>query len=55
MAGIKGIPVKEKLAVLSRLWKSNVKAETLYVEDVNVKKQMDYALSNEIPMILFIG
>lgn len=37
------------------LWKLDIKAETLYVQKGNPKKQIDHAFDNEIPLIIFLG
>lgn len=55
VATIKTIPVEEKLRILSKLWKSGIKAETMYVEKAKPEKQFDYAFSKQIELILWVG
>lgn len=55
MATIGNIDVCEKLRILSQLWKSGIKAETLYLEKPRPNKQMEHALKNFIPAVLWIG
>lgn len=49
------IPVETKMAILSRLWRAGIKAETMYVEKAKPDKQFSYAFENEIPLILWLA
>lgn len=46
---------KERLKILNELWKNDIKAETLYNENPRNDKQMDYAMENKVPFIIYIG
>ena len=46
---------KERFKIISELWDNNIKAEMLYNENPRMDKQMDYAVSNKIPFMIFIG
>ena len=46
---------KERFKVLNELWDNGIKAEILYNENPRMDKQMDYAVSNKIPFMVFIG
>jgi histidyl-tRNA synthetase len=46
---------KDRFKVLNELWENNIKAEILYNENPRMDKQMDFALDNRVPFILFIG
>jgi histidyl-tRNA synthetase len=39
----------------SLLWKNDIKAETLYVDNPRTDKTFSYAFDNGIPLILIIG
>ena len=43
------------METLSLLWKHNIKAETLYVDNPRTDKTFSYAFDNGIPLILIIG
>ena len=43
------------MKALSILWKANIKAETLYVDNPRTDKTFSYAFDNGIPLILIIG
>jgi histidyl-tRNA synthetase len=44
-----------RMAVCAELWANGVKAEFLYDLNPKPKKQMDFALDNGIPLILWLG
>ena len=46
---------KERFKVLNELWNNGIKAEILYNENPRTDKQMDYAVNNKIPFMVFIG
>jgi histidyl-tRNA synthetase len=46
---------KERFKIANELWKNEIKAEILYNENPRMDKQMDYAINNKIPFLLFIG
>jgi histidyl-tRNA synthetase len=46
---------KERFKVLNELWDNGIKAEILYNENPRMDKQMDYAVNNKIPFMVFIG
>ena len=45
----------ERMKILGELWKENIAAETLYVDNPKPQKQLDYAFDNGIPLIMWIG
>lgn len=45
----------ERMAVLNQLWSNGIKAETVYVENPKVPKQLDYAFENGIPLVAWVG
>ena len=47
--------VRNRLALCAKLWKNNIKAETSYVENPKLPKQITNALEDGIPFLLFIG
>lgn len=46
---------EERLRICAELWKAGIKAETLYVDNPKVPKQLEYALGNGIPLVMWIG
>ncbi len=46
---------KERFKVANDLWDGGIKAEILYNENPRMDKQMDYAVNNRVPFIVFIG
>lgn len=40
---------------MNELWTQGFKVETLYVENPKANRQMEFALENGIPLVLFIG
>ena len=46
---------KERFKVLNELWENGINAEILYNENPRMDKQMDYAINNKIPFMVFIG
>lgn len=46
---------KEKLKLSSEMWKRNLKVEIIYSEKPKPQKQMEYALENEIPFMIWLG
>ena len=46
---------KERFKIVNELWDNGFKAEILYNENPRMDKQMDYAVNNRIPFIVFIG
>lgn len=47
--------IEHQLSTVRRLWDEGVKAEILYNLKGNLKKQLEYALKNGIPLVVFIG
>jgi histidyl-tRNA synthetase len=45
----------KRMETLSLLWKHDIKAETLYVDNPRTDKTFSYAFDNGIPLILIIG
>lgn len=45
----------ERFKILGELWKHGIAAETLYNDNPKVPKQIEFALENGIPLILWIG
>ena len=43
------------MAVLNDLWANGIKAETVYIENPKVPKQLDYAFENGIPLVAWVG
>lgn len=46
---------KERLKICSELWDKGIKAETLYNDNPKTAKQLQTALDNGIPLIMWIG
>ena len=46
---------EERFKIVNELWNNNINAEILYQENPRQDKQMDYALNNKIPFIIFVG
>ena len=46
---------KERFKLVNELWNNGFKAEILYNENPRMDKQMDYAVNNRIPFMVFIG
>ena len=46
---------KERFKLVNELWDNGFKAEILYNENPRMDKQMDYAVNNRIPFMVFIG
>jgi histidyl-tRNA synthetase len=47
--------VDQKLQICSQLWANNIKAEVSYKENAKTSNQLEYALENYIPFIIWIG
>jgi histidyl-tRNA synthetase len=47
--------VAEKLKICRELWDAGIKAETFYHDNPNPTKQVESALYDGIPLVLFIG
>lgn len=45
----------ERLRVLNELWGAGYKAETVYLDNPKVPKQLDYAFDNGIPLVIWLG
>ena len=45
----------KRLEIVNQLWDAGIKAEILYEDIPKVDKQMNYALTNKIPYVIFIG
>jgi histidyl-tRNA synthetase len=45
----------KRMETLALLWKADVKAETLYVDNPRTDKSFNYAFDNGIPLILILG
>ncbi len=46
---------EERFKIVNELWKNGINAEILYQENPRQDKQMDYAINNKIPFIIFVG
>jgi histidyl-tRNA synthetase len=55
VATIGGGLVEKQLAMVRRLWDSDIKAEILYNLKGKLDRQLKYALENGIPLIVWIG
>lgn len=55
VATIGKVDPAEKLKLLSKLWQTDIKAETLYLEKAKPDKQIAHAFDNKIPLILWLG
>ena len=47
--------VADRLKILGELWGAGIAAETVYKDNANPKNQLEFALDNGIPLVLFIG
>ena len=45
----------ERMKILGELWKANICAETMYLDNPKPAKQIDFAFDNGIPLIMWIG
>eukprot|EP00997_Jenningsia_sp_PLL12_P011617 NODE_9288_length_375_cov_14.190184_g8385_i0.p2 GENE.NODE_9288_length_375_cov_14.190184_g8385_i0~~NODE_9288_length_375_cov_14.190184_g8385_i0.p2 ORF type:complete len:120 (-),score=36.85 NODE_9288_length_375_cov_14.190184_g8385_i0:15-344(-) len=45
----------ERYKLLNDLWKAGIKAETVYKDNPNSKKQLDFAFEFGIPIVLWLG
>ena len=43
------------MRILGELWKANICAETMYLDNPKPAKQLDFAFDNGIPLIMWIG
>ena len=43
------------MKILGELWKADVCAETMYIDNPKPAKQLDFAFDNGIPLIMWIG
>lgn len=46
---------KERLKICNELWEKGIKAETLYNDNPKTQKQLQFALDNGVPLIMWIG
>ena len=47
--------VAERMKILGELWNAGIAAEMVYKDNANAKNQVEFALENGIPLVLFIG
>ena len=47
--------VEERMRVLGELWAAGYKAETVYIDNPKVPRQLDYAFDNGIPLVIWLG
>ena len=47
--------VADRLKILGELWNAGIAAETMYKDNANPKNQLEFALDNGIPLVIFIG
>ena len=45
----------ERMKILGELWRANIPAETMYLDNPKPAKQIDFAFDNGIPLIMWIG
>ena len=45
----------ERMRILGELWKANIYAETMYVDNPKTAKQLDFAFDHGIPLVMWIG
>mmetsp|Transcript_24477 Transcript_24477/g.30498 ORF Transcript_24477/g.30498 Transcript_24477/m.30498 type:complete len:389 (+) Transcript_24477:565-1731(+) len=45
----------ERMRILGELWRANICAETMYVDNPKTAKQLDFAFDNGIPLVMWIG
>lgn len=45
----------ERMKILGELWKADICAETMYLDNPKPAKQLDFAFDNGIPLIMWIG
>ena len=43
------------MKILGQLWKAEIPAETMYLDNPKPAKQIDFAFDNGIPLIMWIG
>ena len=43
------------MRILGELWRAEIPAETMYLDNPKVAKQLDFAFDNGIPLIMFLG
>ena len=43
------------MKILGELWRDNICAETMYLDNPKPAKQLDFAFDNGIPLIMWIG
>ena len=46
---------EERFRIVNELWKNGIDSEILYQENPRQDKQMDYAINNKIPFIVYVG
>ena len=51
----KGNITIDRMKILNELWENGIKAEMLYNDTPRMDKQNDYATSNRIPFVIYIG
>jgi len=47
--------LSERFKICSELWSKDIKTEFLYYAEPKLKKQLDYANTNQIPWVIIIG
>lgn len=47
--------LEERMYILNELWNANISAETLYIGNMNFRKQATFCSKNKIPFFLIIG
>jgi histidyl-tRNA synthetase len=47
--------ILERMKIVNQLWKNNISAEFVYSDKPNMKKQIEYAINNNIPIMIIIG
>ena len=45
----------ERMKILGELWRAQIPAETMYLDNPKPAKQIDFAFENGIPLIMWIG
>lgn len=45
----------ERMKILGELWRAEIPAETMYLDNPKPAKQIDFAFDNGIPLIMWIG
>ena len=45
----------ERMKILGELWRADIPAETMYLDNPKPAKQLDFAFDNGIPLVMWIG